>query len=81
MRPATVPSVDENPPPMMVADERIKVRSAASLALRLYPGPVGEVLYDELMSWEQFGYRFGGRQLIDRLIKFLDTESINRLKI
>jgi hypothetical protein len=35
---------------------------------RLYPGPVGEVLSRELLTWEEFGYRLGGGQLIMQLV-------------
>jgi len=35
---------------------------------RLYPGPVGEVLSRELLTWEEFGYRLGGSQLVMRLV-------------
>ena len=37
-------------------------------AARLYPGPVGELLSRELLTWEEFGYRLGGSQLVMRLV-------------
>lgn len=66
-----------NPTPMITTD-KIKLIASAHLAQRLYPGPVGELIYRELMTWEEFGYRFGNGQLIDRLIKHLDAELNSR---
>lgn len=40
--------------------EKTRLRAAAFRATRLYPGPIGELLSRELLSWEEFGYRFGG---------------------
>ena len=42
--------------------EKMRLRAAA------YPGPVGEVLSRELLTWEEFGYRLGGSQLVMRLV-------------
>lgn len=44
--------------------ERMRLRAAAFRAIRVYPGPVGELLSRELLSWEEFGYRLGSRGLI-----------------
>jgi hypothetical protein len=51
--------------------EKMRLRAAAFRATRLYPGPVGELLSRELLSWEEFGYRLGGSQLIMRLVDHL----------
>jgi hypothetical protein len=51
--------------------EKMRLREAAFRATRLYPGPVGELLSRELFSWEEFGYRLGGSQLIMRLVDHL----------
>jgi hypothetical protein len=51
--------------------QNMRLRAAAFRAPRLYPGPVGELLSRELLSWEEFGYRFGGSRLIMRLIDHL----------
>lgn len=48
----------------MGVEERMRLWTAAGRAKRLYPGPVGELLYRELRSWEEFGYRLGGDGLI-----------------
>jgi hypothetical protein len=49
--------------------DKMRLRAAAFRATRLYPGPVGELLARELLSWEEFGYRFGGNQLVTRLVE------------
>jgi hypothetical protein len=51
--------------------EKMRLRAAAFRATRVYPGPVGELLSRELLSWEEFGYRLGGSQLIMRLVDHL----------
>jgi hypothetical protein len=51
--------------------EKRKIRTAAYRAARLYPGPVGEVLARELLSWEEFGVRLGANALITALIKVI----------
>ena len=53
--------------------QRMQVRAAAFRAARVYPGPVGESLRRELLDWADFGYRFGGRTLVTRLIEHLST--------
>ena len=56
-------------PEPMDHHEKMRLRAAAFRATRLYPGPVGEVLSRELLTWEEFGYRLGGSQLVMRLVK------------
>lgn len=48
--------------------EKMRLRAAAFRATRLYPGPVGELLQRELLTWEEFGYRLGGTNLVMRLV-------------
>jgi hypothetical protein len=48
--------------------EKMRLRAAAFRVTRLYPGPVGELLSRELLTWEEFGYRLGGGQLVMRLV-------------
>jgi hypothetical protein len=55
-------------PAPMDHDEKMRLRAAAFRATRLYPGPVGELLSRELLTWEEFGYRLGGEQLVMRLV-------------
>lgn len=58
-------------PDPMDHHERMKLRSAAFHATRVYPGPVGELVSRELLSWEDFGYRLGGSHLIMELVDFV----------
>ncbi|SHL02708.1 hypothetical protein SAMN05443637_116125 [Pseudonocardia thermophila] len=48
--------------------EKMRLRAAAFRATRLYPGPVGELVSRELLTWEEFGYRLGGNALVMRLV-------------
>jgi hypothetical protein len=48
--------------------DKLRVRAPAFRVTRLYPGPVGEVLSRELLTWEEFGYRLGGGALVMRLV-------------
>lgn len=52
------------PPNRMDHHEKMRLRAAAFRATRLYPGPVGELLSRELLTWEEFGMRLGGGSLI-----------------
>jgi hypothetical protein len=63
-------------PTLMDHHERMRLRAAAFRATRLYPGPVGELLSHELLTWEEFGYRLGGRQLVMRLVDHVLTSPI-----
>ncbi len=55
-------------PAKMDHHEKMRLRAAAFRVTRLYPGPVGELLSRELLTWEEFGYRLGGGQLVMRLV-------------
>lgn len=48
--------------------EKMRVRAAAFRATKLYPGPVGELISRELLTWEDFGYRLGGNRLVMTLV-------------
>ena len=48
--------------------EKMRLRAAAFRASKVYPGPVGELLSQEILTWEEFGYRLGGAQLIMRVV-------------
>jgi hypothetical protein len=56
----------------MTHPERVRLRAAAFQASRVYPGPIGELIYRELTTWEEFGYRLGGRSMIMRLVKAVE---------
>ena len=56
--------------------EKMRLRAAAFRVTRLYPGPVGELLARELLSWEEFGYRLGGGRLMMRLVEHVLTSPL-----
>lgn len=47
------------PPERMDHHEKSRVRQAAFTAARLYPGPLGDLVSQDLLAWEEFGYRLG----------------------
>lgn len=61
------------PPPIrgdatqMPMHERARYRAAAGHARRIYPGPLGELVFRELTAYADFGYRLAGDGLIPRL--------------
>lgn len=67
---------DVNPPNPMDAHTKMRLRAAAFRASRLYPGPVGELLARELLTWEEFGYRLGAHLLIMRLVDYVLKEPL-----
>lgn len=54
--------------PELHMHERSRYRAAAGHARRIYPGPIGELVYRELTAYAEFGYRFGDNGLIPRLV-------------
>lgn len=50
-------------PPRLEAHQKMQLRAAAHRAKQLYPGPVGQLISDELHAVDEFGYVFlnGGR--------------------
>jgi hypothetical protein len=68
----------ENNP--MTYAEKTRARAAALRARRLYPGVVGEVLSSELLTWAEFGYRFGfGRTMA--LMRELERQEPPRMTL
>lgn len=57
------------PLPRMDGHERSRLRCAADQAKRVYPGPVGDLISRELLTWEDFGYRLGGRRPVADLVR------------
>ena len=55
-------------PVRMEHDEKMRLRAAAFRVTRLYPGPVGEWLSRELLTWEEMGWRLGDHALVRRLV-------------
>ena len=64
------------PIPVMTYDERQRFRAAAFRATRLYPGPIGEMLSRELISWEEFGFRFGSGALLRGVVEEIMNASM-----
>lgn len=63
---------DTDPPARMDSAEKTRLRAAAYRAQKLYPGPVGDLLSMEILTWEEFGYRFGGNgSLMPKVIDFI----------
>jgi hypothetical protein len=51
--------------------ETARCRAAALQARLAYPGPLGELVYREIIAFAEFGYRFGDGvvpRLIDELL-------------
>ena len=48
---------------------RTRLRAAAFRARLVYPGPVGEPIARELLSWDEFGHRLGGNRMIMTLVE------------
>lgn len=65
-------------PTPMDYHERDRVRRAAWLSTKLYPGPVGEVLGERVMDWHELGYQLAEWGLAWRLIEFLEAEERRR---
>jgi hypothetical protein len=54
---------------MMDHRSRTRLRVAAFRARLVYPGPAGELIARELLSWDEFGHRLGGNRMIMRLVE------------
>lgn len=52
----------------MSCETKARFRVAAHHAKRAYPGPVGELLAREILSWEQWGHRLGGDGLMTQVV-------------
>lgn len=53
--------------PELAQHGRSRCRQAACHARRVYPGPLGELVFRELSAYAEFGYRFDSDGLIPRL--------------
>ena len=58
-----------------------QLRAAAFRVTRLYPGPVGELVSRELLTWEEFGYQLGGHRLIMRLVDHVLTTPLTQTDV
>ena len=75
--PITPPKVlGESAPAPMDHHEKMRLRTAAFRATKLYPGPLGELVSRELLTWEEFGYRLGRgtNSLVLRLVEHVEKQ-------
>lgn len=70
------------PPELTVADkrawvmepqEKMRIRAAAFRATRLYPGPVGALIYRELLSFEEMGLRLARDGVVMGVVEHILT--------
>lgn len=47
---------DDNPPEAMASHERMRIRAAAFRISQVYPGIAGDILCEDLLTAEAFGY-------------------------
>lgn len=78
--PFEVPHAARNPAAPMEFHEKTQMRAAAFRAKRLYPGPVGELISDELLAWEDFGFRLDRNGLVARLVRHVMTTPDGTIK-
>lgn len=71
----TALAVTKSPVPMD-HNERMRLRTAAIRVLRLYPGPVGQLISEELLTWEEFGFRLGAKGLIQGVVDHVLREPL-----
>lgn len=64
----------------MTHAEKARFRDAALRARRLYPGAVGEVLSSELLTWAEFGFRFGPGRTMDLMLE-LEQQQPERMTL
>jgi hypothetical protein len=77
-RPVPAPDPQDGPAPdpqdgpapdRLGRGDRERLLAAAYRALASHPGPVGELIHQELLSWQQFGYRLGTTGRVMRLVE------------
>ena len=77
--PASAERSEAGPVERSEALDRVRIREAAARAPVAYPGPVGELLSRELLTWEQFGYRLGSRtaimQIVEQILNGCDSDT------
>lgn len=59
---------------LMDTATKTRLRIAAEQARRAYPGPIGDLLRQELLSWMVFGHRLGSVLIMRVADKLLATE-------
>ena len=75
-QPPAVRAID--PPPSLAFHETSRLRTAAYLATRLHPGPIGELIQREILDWSEFGFRFDRHGLVGRLVNELMSAPLPR---
>lgn len=60
--------------------DRERLRRGVTRAPLVLPGPIGETVAQELLAWEEFGYRFGGTSVILRLLDDIERRKIPKAK-
>lgn len=63
-------------PEPMTHPEKEHIRAMAFKAQRLYPGPVGAVLFRHILDWEEFGYRYAQGSDFGKLISHLNSINV-----
>lgn len=51
-------------PEPMTPEQRQRMRQAARMVFSIYAEPVANMLCNDFIAWEEFGYRFGGHSTI-----------------
>ncbi len=67
---ASTVRADEKPEPLE-AHDKVRALAAANQAKKRYPGPVGEILANEITAWHHFGFRGDANSPTARLIREL----------
>jgi hypothetical protein len=67
------------PPARMDHDEKSRLRAAALSVTRLYPGPAGELLKREILTWEELGYRLSCGGPVMRLVEDVEAKEAARV--
>lgn len=71
--PTVDPTTATAPPAKLDLHESSRINAAASAALRLFPGPIGETLHREIDFYRACGVRTDQSGLLPRLIDHLLT--------
>lgn len=69
------PTHSTAPPDWSSTSETAQLRAAAIAAGKRYPGPVGQLLAHDLLSWSSIGMRWDTTGLIGRVVAELLAEN------
>lgn len=59
-------------PAGMDSQQHMRLRAAAFRAQKLWPGPIGNLIYREIINWESFGYQLGGHGEVMQLVAAIE---------